>query len=374
MIFETYDTFTIDLGGSSHPVVVGEFNGETWVRVFHHRNKRGTQLFSSKDDGLLKNQSDPENDRYSILSYLSELNNEGSFEFILEYPNQSNLQNKYNHWSQTSNPVTTTIVGYKAIHIDWTTNYWGGLEPDKSANCLIDGSVNYNNWFYAIGSYVNYNNGVPGPDGVIDDGDIDLWLKCDVSKFQTKYKTKYLYSIDGILYNEVEGELCEIEPRIVTEDVLLEYGNDTVNKILLTSVDRIKLYIYNQNPAITGYRFNYTALWKGQTIIQDYDFNCELSKSLKFTATINANDVFKVLLSNDKGITWYGLNEEDDVIEVDIEDIETSGLSINQVNSMTTEKLQEIINESDTLRVAFYMKQSKSNVHMSLDHIRFEYK
>lgn len=254
--------------------------------------------------------------------------------------------------------LTNTMLVY-----DITNDSWNKGEPRLPKGRIHPSVCKCGNFLYVIG-------------GMESSGCINTCYKIELppDPEDSKYPTKYLYEIDSILYNEVDGELAEIGVNEVNEETLIEYGNDTLNKLLLASNDRIKLYIYNQNPSITGYRFNYTALWKGQTIIQDYDFNAEYSKALKFTATINENDIFRILLSNDSGTTWYGLDEEDNVVEVSIDDIELLGLTINQVNTMSAEKLGELIGESTTLRVAFYMKQAKSNVNMKLDHIRFEYK
>jgi len=65
-------------------------------------------------------------------------------------------------WSQTSNPTSEGISGYQAISIPYTGNHWGGLEPSSGCCALIDGSVNHGNWFYAVGSFYHWNNGIPG--------------------------------------------------------------------------------------------------------------------------------------------------------------------------------------------------------------------
>ena len=62
-------------------------------------------------------------------------------------------------WKQTSNPLTAKINGYEGISIPYTGQHWGGLEPSTSA--LMDGSVNHGNWFYAVGSFNKWHNGIP---------------------------------------------------------------------------------------------------------------------------------------------------------------------------------------------------------------------
>ena len=48
------------------------------------------------------------------------------------------------------------------IDIEWSRKHWGGLEFDNR-RCLMDGSVNHDNWYYAIGSFVEWNFATPGP-------------------------------------------------------------------------------------------------------------------------------------------------------------------------------------------------------------------
>ena len=104
---------------------------------------------------------------------------DGKFHFFLWYPEEK----KGNEWFQVSNPAFDVganalgVDGYEVgekyqiqginhfpqpIDIEWDLKYWGGLEYDNKY-ALIDGSVNHNNWFYAIGSYVEWNFATPGP-------------------------------------------------------------------------------------------------------------------------------------------------------------------------------------------------------------------
>jgi len=102
------------------------------------------------------NADDSGNANYAILDELeSYRNNDGRFYFRLMWPGDSNVY----EWSQTSNPVSEGISGYKPIKIPYTGQHWGGLEP--SENALMDGSVNHDNWFYAVGSYSVYGGGIP---------------------------------------------------------------------------------------------------------------------------------------------------------------------------------------------------------------------
>jgi len=70
-----------------------------------------------------------------------------------------------NIWKQTSNPVTTTngtVSGYQAVEVAHTDQGWGGLKYNVNGACLLDGSVGIpGDWYYAIGSFNAWNNGIP---------------------------------------------------------------------------------------------------------------------------------------------------------------------------------------------------------------------
>ena len=70
------------------------------------------------------------------------------------------------HWKQTSNPYkkrTQGVEGYEAIDCPHSTMAWGGIEAGHGS-ALLDGSANNGGWwYYAIGSYREWNGGIPGP-------------------------------------------------------------------------------------------------------------------------------------------------------------------------------------------------------------------
>lgn len=56
------------------------------------------------------------------------------------------------------------VIGYQPINISFTDNYWGGLEHNNQL-CLLDGSVGEGSegyWWYAMGSFGDFNGGIPG--------------------------------------------------------------------------------------------------------------------------------------------------------------------------------------------------------------------
>merc|ERR1711929_61867 len=102
------------------------------------------ELFSSGE--LRANSNDPSASKYAILDELE------------SYKPDDGVSYK---WSQLSNPTSEGISGYQALSVPYTGNAWGGLEPSSGCCALIDGSVNHGNWFYAVGSFHKWNNGIP---------------------------------------------------------------------------------------------------------------------------------------------------------------------------------------------------------------------
>ncbi len=132
----------------------------TWAEVFYHYSNGYANLFSSSDN--LASNSVNDVNKLSLLNILDKLKYDDSkYEFLLEYYSFTG----YNRWTQTSNPATSdvsTVTGYNAVNISWTAEGWGGLAISNQSNTFIDGSVNpATNWFYAIGSYNYWNNGIP---------------------------------------------------------------------------------------------------------------------------------------------------------------------------------------------------------------------
>lgn len=141
-----------------------------WLRVFYHNNKSGIVLFKSVAEARHCSNVD----KFSRLDMLDQLrDSDGKYEFLLRYPIDST---GYNRWKQNDNPCNlktaeseagAPVPEYTAIHIDWDSNHWGGLEREwddankaGSASYLC-GSTGHNNWFYAIGSFEKFQSGIP---------------------------------------------------------------------------------------------------------------------------------------------------------------------------------------------------------------------
>ena len=97
---------------------------------------------------------------------------------ILDY---NGTYNDSNIWKQTSNPTYEKVTGYTPVKINWTSNFWGGLEWTNGSTTLIDGSVNHGNWFYAIGVSTKHVDGMPSSADIMKNAstpnDVELWVR-----------------------------------------------------------------------------------------------------------------------------------------------------------------------------------------------------
>lgn len=134
-------------------------NGGGWTLIFNH-NINVAGVFSSTNEVLNVNEANPSpsTSKYSILNRLDTFKRNNKYEFRLKWDGYSSTQ----IWRQSSNPTNSSVSGYESISISSTSNYWGGLEygkPTNGSSSLIDGSINHTNWYYAVGSFVNWNPG-----------------------------------------------------------------------------------------------------------------------------------------------------------------------------------------------------------------------
>lgn len=165
---------------------IKSFGGARWARIFYHNNRNGSVLFTS----LAECKNTQTTDKYSRLGILDSGNTykiNGKYEFLLQYP--IDAPNQYNRWRQTNAPqnefITRSetggqVTGYEAVHIDWTANYWGGLERNNTSTTSysptwLDGSVGHGNWFYAIGSASVHARGIPSYAST--PSVVELWIR-----------------------------------------------------------------------------------------------------------------------------------------------------------------------------------------------------
>lgn len=161
-------------------------DGSKWILVFYH-NTRGRNIFFNSINECLCCDGPYKYSR--LISCDQYKGSDDKIEFLLRYPLVSST--KYNRWKQSYKPqdefIPSTgsggvVTGYEAIHIDSSSNYWGGLCLNNSSGtlgeCYIDGSVGHSNWYYAIGTNSKYVNGFPAAAGFGSDSTTEVELYC----------------------------------------------------------------------------------------------------------------------------------------------------------------------------------------------------
>lgn len=150
-------------------------NNANWVRLFYHNSKSGTVLFdkNNKAEFLKCHTADKQSDLWALEQFRGK---DGKFELLLQYQNSTG----YNRWKQSSNfTKETTITGYEAVAVSWTTQSWGGLALSSTpTNTWVDGSPGAGTWYYAIGPVVVYQGGMPNQSAV-ETGWVEIWARCD---------------------------------------------------------------------------------------------------------------------------------------------------------------------------------------------------
>jgi len=161
--------------------------GTAWTPLF-----RQTHPFYQPDTAWLNYNAAgyPDEDNFSLLDNLEACRGsviDGKFDLKIVWPLSTRDEGNSNTWRQSTNPVSSNssgVIGYEAISISYSAfgvgggEGFGGLERNPDAHSLLDGSINDQFWFYAIGSSFAFLGGVPG--GHMDYGETqtELWAIC----------------------------------------------------------------------------------------------------------------------------------------------------------------------------------------------------
>ena len=187
------------------------FNNAIWLKIFYHDIIQGGN-FTNEEEAL--HSLNPY--KFSILkdieNYGSRAQYDGKFEFLLEYPN---LSSGYNWWRQAKFPTLEYdnisrryVEGYESVSISWASYSFGGLAKTTRIliaghiQTLLDGSIGYNTWYYAIGKYgYQYGNTMPAFDNTATEIAV-LWMRINSIKifnpctyFKHIYLSKSLFML-----------------------------------------------------------------------------------------------------------------------------------------------------------------------------------
>lgn len=158
-------------------------DGAKYLKIFSHDARTDTTMFSSLEEAKL---AVNKTNRFSRLVDIPKLIGlDGYYQFMLRYP--VNYPGEYNAWKQTVNPFTVTadssqtadMMGYQAVHIDWTRLWGCGMGLSSNSECLLDTYAGNGYWHGGIGQTVIYRKGFPTPVEDSVSGPVELWIRVD---------------------------------------------------------------------------------------------------------------------------------------------------------------------------------------------------
>ena len=141
---------------------------DAWLLMSRQTVVAGASWLRKAEEWSL-NAADPAAEQYAALDTLEQYRGaDGAFTLRLTWPDgeEGGERLRPQTWKQVSNPVTAGVQqgvkGYEPIDVPYTGCFWGGLERSGGFS-LIDGSVSHGNFWYAVGSMVDYAGAIPGP-------------------------------------------------------------------------------------------------------------------------------------------------------------------------------------------------------------------
>lgn len=143
-------------------------DGSTWLRILHH-NAPSTNLFTSSNCWNYESEN-----LYSNLSILQNLT-QTEYEFLVYEKLESSSTESEIRWKQTNNPSTTTSATGFTLISGTAAHLSPGLVKSGTQHGAID--ISGNDWWCCCGCYTAYQGGIPGFNGVVKTGYMDLYIR-----------------------------------------------------------------------------------------------------------------------------------------------------------------------------------------------------
>ena len=213
-----------------------------WVRVF----RQTAGHYRPPSDWVNYNADDTSGD-FSLLHALEDYRTDGSFLLKLVWPERVGANSQT--WKQTTNPVTYRggVEGYEAVEVNFHSGYWGGLEHG-GVHSLLDGSVDHDNWHYAVGSAAVWQCGIPGP-GVCE-SQVELWAWAPPRNASLALEVGTAWADESEVTIQYRGDYTE---PIVVAGIPTAFGDEgAIVRILSTAQGSFDAYIDVPNHAGIG--------------------------------------------------------------------------------------------------------------------------
>lgn len=172
-------------------------DGSVFLQILHHNNP-SENLFTEKNAWFYN--SDNLYSNLILLKNCPLFNNLTNYEFLVYEKTTSSATEHELRWSQTSNPaLSSTLSGYTVIS-GTSTKSWG-LMNKGTYGCFHNGA----SWYCCCGSWSAYSGGIPGFEGIVTTGYLDLYIKIPADNLKG--------NIDNI---------CEFFPKSIKTNQLIE--------------------------------------------------------------------------------------------------------------------------------------------------------
>ena len=142
-------------------------DGSVFLQILHHNNP-ASNLFTVSNCWL----NNDENLYSAIILLKNVFKNLTEYEFLACEKIESTSTEAKIRWKQTSNPaISSTLSGYTLI--SGSPGRTVGLMNKGTYGCFHNGG----SWWCCCGSYTGYQGGIPGFNGVVKSGYLDLYIR-----------------------------------------------------------------------------------------------------------------------------------------------------------------------------------------------------
>lgn len=172
-----------------------------WLKIFHHNID--VDIFHDENEAKYSLRDG----KFSIIGLINDnYKIDGQFEFLLEYPDQTN-KTGINRWAQKANPLIESekkgqkVDGFEDITINWQNAVnsnsekipFNGLSRSTLTKLtLIEGTNTNSYWYFVIGAYSRYGSCLPGYSDY--NKEVILWLRVK-DMVSCKCQQKLFFSI-----------------------------------------------------------------------------------------------------------------------------------------------------------------------------------